>query len=102
MFESLKTLWKKEQTPLQDYDQQSRQLAEEIARLEGELQRQPGNSEVQKTLMLTYNRALSISRCRRGDPAAGYCRTLPAALPVHRYHIAGSLGAASAVPVLSG
>lgn len=58
MFESLKTLWKKEQTPLQDYDQQSRQLAEEIARLEGELQRQPGNSEVQKTLMLTYNRAL--------------------------------------------
>ncbi len=60
MFESLKTLWKKEQTALQDYDQQSRQLAEEIARLEGELQRQPGNSEVQKTLMLTYNRALSI------------------------------------------
>ena len=60
MFESLKTLWKKEQTPLQDYDQQSRQLAEEIARLEGELQHQPGNSEVQKTLMLTYNRALSI------------------------------------------
>ena len=60
MFESLKTLWKKEQTPLQNYDQQSRQLAEEIARLEGELQRQPGNSEVQKTLMLTYNRALSI------------------------------------------
>ena len=36
MFESLKTLWKKEQTPLQDYDQQSRQLAEEIARLEQE------------------------------------------------------------------
>ena len=33
MFESLKTLWKKEQNPLQDYDQQSRQLAEEIARL---------------------------------------------------------------------
>ena len=31
MFESLKTLWKKEQNPLQDYDQQSRQLAEEKA-----------------------------------------------------------------------
>ena len=60
MFESLKTLWKKEQNPLQDYDQQSRQLAEEIARLEGELQRQPDNSDVQKTLMLTYNRALSV------------------------------------------
>ena len=27
MFESLKTLWKKEQNPLQDYDQQSRQKA---------------------------------------------------------------------------
>lgn len=48
MFESLKTLWKKEQNPLQDYDQQSCQLAEEIARLEGELQRQPDNSDVQK------------------------------------------------------
>ncbi len=50
MFESLKTLWKKEQNPLQDYDQQSRQLAEEIARLEGELQRQPDNSDVQKNI----------------------------------------------------
>ncbi|MFK9902640.1 hypothetical protein ACJEPZ_27000, partial [Klebsiella pneumoniae] len=60
MFESLKTLWKKEQNPLQDYDQQSRQLAEEIARLEGELQRQPDNSDVQKTLMLTHNRALTL------------------------------------------
>ena len=48
MFESLKTLWKKEQNPLQDYDQQSRQLAEEIARLEGELQRQPDNSDMPK------------------------------------------------------
>ncbi len=70
MFESLKTLWKKEQNPLQDYDQQSRQLAEEIARLEGELQRQPDNSDVQKTLMLTYNRALSVyakSKSHRQD-----------------------------------
>ena len=68
MFESLKTLWKKEQNPLQDYDQQSRQLAEEIARLEGELQRQPDNSDVQKTL--TYNRALSVyakSKSHRQD-----------------------------------
>ena len=66
MFESLKTLWKKEQNPLQDYDQQSRQLAEEIA----ELQRQPDNSDVQKTLMLTYNRALSVyakSKSHRQD-----------------------------------
>ena len=53
-----------------DYDQQSRQLAEEIARLEGELQRQPDNSDVQKTLMLTYNRALSVyvkSKSHRQD-----------------------------------
>ncbi|MCP5865316.1 hypothetical protein NL360_27820, partial [Klebsiella pneumoniae] len=58
MFESLKTLWKKESSPLQDYDAQSRQLAGEIARLEGELQGDPGNGEVQKALMLVYNRAL--------------------------------------------
>ena len=52
MFESLKTLWKKESSPPQDYDAQSRQLAGEIARL--------GNGEVQKALMLVYNRALSV------------------------------------------
>lgn len=60
MFESLKTLWKKENNPPQDYDQQSSQLAEEIVRLEGELQGNPGNGEVQKALMLIYNRALSV------------------------------------------
>lgn len=49
----------KESRPSQDYDQQSRQLAE-IARLEGELQGNPGNGEVQKALMLIYNRALSV------------------------------------------
>ena len=48
MFESLKTLWKKEQTPLQDYDQQSRQLAEEIARLEA-----------------NYSASLAIARCKK-------------------------------------
>lgn len=60
MFESLKTLWKKESGPPQDYDEQSRQLAGEMARLEGELQGDPGNGEVQKALMLIYNRALSV------------------------------------------
>ncbi|EAA3681318.1 TPA_asm: hypothetical protein GND03_003518 [Salmonella enterica subsp. houtenae serovar 16:z4,z32:-] len=60
MFEPLKRLWKKENNPLQDYDQQSRQLAEEITRLEGELQGNPGNGDVQKALMLIYNRALSV------------------------------------------
>ena len=60
MCESLKTLWKKESSPPQDYDAQSRQLAGEIARLEGELRGDPGNGEVQKALMLVYNRALSV------------------------------------------
>ncbi|MFA7952879.1 hypothetical protein [Klebsiella oxytoca] len=60
MFESLKTLWKKESSPPQDYDAQSRQLAGEIARLESELRGDPGNGEVQKALMLVYNRALSV------------------------------------------
>lgn len=60
MFESLKTLWKKESSPPQDYDAQSRHLAGEIARLEGELRGDPGNGEVQKALMLVYNRALSV------------------------------------------
>lgn len=60
MFESLKSLWKKETHPPQEYDEQSRQLAGEIAKLEGELQGDPGNGEVQKALMLIYNRALSV------------------------------------------
>ena len=71
MFESLKTLWKKEQTPLQDYDQQSRQLAEEIARLEGELQRQPGNSEVQKNIDADLQPG-AIHICQKHHPPAGY------------------------------
>ena len=60
MFESLKSLWKKETHPPEDYDEQSRILAGEIARLEGELQGNPGNGEIQKALMLIYNRALSV------------------------------------------
>lgn len=60
MFEFLKSLWKKETRPPEDYDEQSRILAGEIARLEGELQGNPGNSEIQKALMLIYNRALSV------------------------------------------
>lgn len=50
----------KESSPPQDYDEQSRQLAGEIVRLEAELQGNPGNGEVQKALMLIYNRALSV------------------------------------------
>lgn len=50
MFESLKTLWKKENQPPQDYDEQSRQLAGEIARLEAELQGNPANGENTESL----------------------------------------------------
>lgn len=60
MFKSLKTLWKKDDEPSQNYDEQSHLLAEEIARQEVELQGNPGNSEIQKALMLTYNRALPV------------------------------------------
>ncbi|MFP5597230.1 hypothetical protein [Kluyvera sp. 142486] len=60
MFESLKTLWKKQNSPLEDYDEQSLLLAEEISRLEGELQGNPSDGEIQKALMLIYNRALSV------------------------------------------
>lgn len=60
MFESLKMLWKKENGTPQNYDEQSRQMSEEIARLEGELQGNPGDGEIQKALMLIYNRALSV------------------------------------------
>ena len=77
MFESLKTLWKKESSPPQDYDAQSRQLAGEIARLEGELRGDPGNGEVQKALMLVYNRALSVyakSHTHRQEIAALFVR----------------------------
>ena len=45
MFESLKLFWKKETRPPEDYDEQSRVLAGEIARLEGELQGNPGNGD---------------------------------------------------------
>ena len=42
------------------------------------------------------------ARRRRGDPAARYCRALPAALFVCRHRVTGPLGAAPFVPVLSG
>ena len=51
MFESLKSLWKKETRPPEDYDEQSRVLAGEIARLEGELQGNPGNGEDRKSVV---------------------------------------------------
>lgn len=60
MFESLKSLWKKEKHPPEDYDEQSLALEREITRLEDGLQGNPGNGEIQKELMLIYNRALSV------------------------------------------
>jgi hypothetical protein len=49
---------KRESTP-QDYDEQSRSWRGN-ATLEGELQGSPANGEMQKALMLMYNRALSV------------------------------------------
>lgn len=60
MFDSLKTLWKKQDSPSENYDERSLLLAAEISRLEGELQGNPSDGEVQKALMLIYNRALSV------------------------------------------
>jgi hypothetical protein len=48
MFESLKTLWKKENQPPQDYDRTVPSAGGEIARLEGELQGNPANGECRK------------------------------------------------------
>ncbi|HHT0193142.1 TPA: hypothetical protein ACTW3J_004447 [Raoultella planticola] len=77
MFQSLKALWKKENHPPQDYDRLSRELAEEIKTLENELQGEPGNGEIQKALMLKYNRALSVyakSKIHRHDIDALFIR----------------------------
>ncbi|MXF48213.1 hypothetical protein GR294_17025 [Raoultella sp. Lac2] len=77
MFQSLKALWKKEHHPPQDYDRLSRELAEEIKTLENELQGEPGNGEIQKALMLKYNRALSVyvkSKIHRQDIDALFIR----------------------------
>ena len=48
MFESLKTLWKKQNTSSEDYDEQSLLLSAEISRLEDELQGNPSDGEIQK------------------------------------------------------
>lgn len=62
MFKTLKALWQKPaEGPLpQDNDASARALTEKIALLETQLEKEPGNSEVQKELMLIYNRALSV------------------------------------------
>lgn len=60
MFESLKSLWKKDESAAEKYDIQATLLAEDIKVLEGKLEKDPRNSDVQKQLMLMYNRALNV------------------------------------------
>ena len=52
MFESLKSLWKKDDTVVEEYDRQAELLAVDIKTLEGKLVEDPRNSDVQKQLML--------------------------------------------------
>lgn len=47
MFESLKSLWKKDDTTLEEYDKQAQLLAVDIKSLEGNLAEDPRNSDVQ-------------------------------------------------------
>ena len=60
MFESLKSLWKKDESAVDEYNQQATLLAEDIKKLEGKLEEDPRNNDVQKQLMLMYNRALNV------------------------------------------
>ncbi len=60
MFQSLKALWKKRIIRRRIMIGCPSELAEETKTLENELQGEPGNGEIQKALMLKYNRALSV------------------------------------------
>lgn len=60
MFEYLKILLTKDKYPPGYYDEQSSLLEREIIRLGNELQGNPSDVETQKTLMLIYNRALTV------------------------------------------
>jgi transposase-like protein len=70
MFESLKSLWKKDESAVEEYSQQATLLAENIKTLEAKLAEEPRNSDIQKQLMLLYNRALNVyakSKTHRQD-----------------------------------
>lgn len=58
MLKSLKSLWGKSPEVAGENDSQAQLLSEEISKLEARLENNPRDSEVQKQLMLTYNRAL--------------------------------------------
>lgn len=60
MFKSLKSLWEKTPEKGAENDIQAQRLAQEIADLEARLEKNPRDSEAQKQLMLTYNRALKV------------------------------------------
>jgi len=60
MFETLKAMFKKDTSNDFEYNSKAIELTDEIKNLEDELKKNNRNSEVQKKLMLTYNRALKI------------------------------------------
>lgn len=60
MFKSLKSLWGAAPQEQEDNTHLARELAGQIAQLEAQLDNEPGNSDIQKKLMLTYNRALNV------------------------------------------
>ncbi|WP_044185333.1 hypothetical protein [Phytobacter massiliensis] len=60
MFQSLRSLWKKESASAQEYNEQAELLAADIKKLEADLAGEPRNSDIQKQLMLLYNRALNV------------------------------------------
>lgn len=60
MFKSLKALWEKTPVASQEDNQQADALSANIACLEKQLADDPQNGEIQKALMLDYNRALRV------------------------------------------
>ncbi|MDX6039220.1 hypothetical protein [Scandinavium lactucae] len=60
MFETLKSLFKRDHVDAGQYDIQAGKLAAELTELEHTLAENPLNSNAQKALMLRYNQALQI------------------------------------------
>jgi ribosomal protein S15P/S13E len=60
MLKTLRSLWGNKPEVTGDNDSQAEKLSAEISELETQLQNDPRNNEVQKRLMLTYNRALNV------------------------------------------
>lgn len=60
MFSSIKSLFNKAPEAQGDFQQEAAELMAELQRLETKLAADPRDGETQKTLMLRYNRALSV------------------------------------------